>query len=285
MKHILSAGDFSKDDIENVFALARRKVWPRLAGKVMAALFYEPSTRTYGSFLSAMQRLGGGFIPLNGMGNTSVGKGETFRDTVETFSKLSDIIVVRHPDVGSAHIAAEVSLVPVINAGDGRGEHPTQALLDLFTIQSHFPDISDLTITLVGDLKNGRTVHSLYSLLLLYHTKKINFVSPRELAMPGITGSDDLEKVLPETDVLYMTRVQKERFSDPLVYERLKDSFCVTPMTMKKLKKTAILMHPLPRINEISTDVDSDRRSLYFREQIQNGMYVRMALLSRILTP
>ncbi len=283
MKHILSAKDFSKEDIENVFALARKKVWPTLAGKVMAALFYEPSTRTYGSFISAMQRLGGGIIPISGMGNTSVVKGETFRDTVETFSKLSDIIVIRHPESGAAHIAAEVSTVPVINAGDGTGEHPTQALLDLFTIQSHFQDISELTVTFVGDLKNGRTVHSLRSLLSLYHPKKVHFVSPRELAIPGITGSDNLEEVLPETDVLYMTRVQKERFSDPLSYERLKDRFRVTSATMKKLKKTAILMHPLPRVTEIATDVDRDPRAVYFCEQIKNGLYVRMALLSLLL--
>jgi len=287
-KDILKIADISHDDIDTLFELAKKMRMESssniLAGKVMTALYYEPSSRTFGSFISAMQRLGGGIIPLQGVAFSSVVKGETLADTVETFSRLSDIIVFRHPDEGSAQIAADASHVPVINAGDGIGEHPTQALLDLFTICDHFDDISDLTITFVGDLKNGRTVHSLRSLLSLYHPKKINFVSPPELAISGVAGSDNLEEVLPETDVLYMTRVQKERFTDPLEYARVKDSFRVTGDTMKKLKKTAILMHPFPRVNEISLEVDDDPRAVYLREQIPNGLYVRMALLSLILT-
>ena len=186
--------------------------------------------------------------------------------------------------------------MPVINAGDGAGEHPTQALLDLFTIADHFKSLSQLTVTFVGDLLYGRTVHSLAQLLFLYRPAEIRLVSPKELRMPqalmekiataGVVAreTEDLEGALQDSDVLYMTRIQKERFSDPLAYVRLKDSFCVTQRSMKKLKKTAILMHPFPRVNEIDIAVDSDPRALYLREQIPNGMYVRMALLSLILS-
>ncbi len=287
-KDILQVTDFTLEQIEEIMVTTQKMrelgSSTMLSGKVMTALFYEPSSRTFGSFISAMQRLGGGVIPLQGVSYSSVVKGETLEDTVATFSHLSDIIVFRHPQVGSAKIAAGVSQAPVINAGDGIGEHPTQALLDLFTIRSHFPDLSKITITFVGDLKNGRTVHSLNSLISLYHPKKVHFISPPELAMEGFVGSSNLEEVLPDTDVLYMTRVQKERFSDPLMYEQVKDSFCINNESMEKVKKTSIVMHPFPRVSEISPEVDSDPRAVYLREQISNGLFVRMALLSLILT-
>lgn len=291
MNHLLRIADLKPADIERIMTMAkdmrtlveRKKTSTMLAGKIMTALFYEPSSRTFGSFVSAMQRLGGGVIPIQGVSYSSVVKGETLKDTVATFSKFSDVIVLRHPEEGSAQAASEVSDVPIINAGDGIGEHPTQALLDLFTIREHFSDISKLTITFVGDLKNGRTVHSLHALLSAYQAKKFHFVSPDELAMPGIGKTDTMDDVLADTDVLYMTRVQKERFSNPSQYEQLKDRYRITTQTMKRLKKSAILMHPFPRVNEIATDVDGDSRAVYLREQIPNGLYVRMALLSLVL--
>jgi len=302
-KHIVTIENISPDDMERIMAQARsmrdlvlkKGSSDILSGKIMAALFYEPSSRTFGSFVSAMQRLGGGIIPLQGMTYSSVVKGETLEDTVETFSRLSDVIILRHGQEGSADRATRVSQVPLINAGDGAGEHPTQAMLDLFTIVDHFGDISHLTFTFVGDLLYGRTVHSLMQLVSRYNPKEIRLVSPKELQIPkalvekvetsGVTvhQTDVLKETLGDTDVLYMTRVQKERFADPLVYERLKNSFHVTVETMKQLKKTSVLMHPFPRVNEIAPDVDSDPRALYLREQIPNGLYVRMALLSLIL--
>lgn len=302
-KHdILSASQFNENDISVVIKKAgemRNLVKEKgaddtLHGKIMTALFYEPSSRTFGSFVGAMQRLGGGFIPLQGVTYSSVAKGETLEDTVRTFANYSDVVVIRHPMVGAAEIAANVTDVPVINAGDGVGEHPTQALLDIFTIVDHFGSVNGRTITLVGDLLNGRTVHSLITLLLLYKPKTIHLVAPPELRMPAdiikrIKGvsihtdeNESLDEFLTETDVLYVTRVQKERFSNLDVYEKLKDRFVVTGETMKKLNKKAIVMHPFPRVSEISTDVDSDPRSLYLTQQMENGMFVRMALLSLV---
>lgn len=303
MKDILSADQFTKDDVAQVVAVAKsmreivktKGATDILKGNIMTALFYEPSSRTFGSFVAAMQRLGGGFIPLQGVVYSSVAKGESLRDTVRTFASFSDCIVLRHPQVGAAHIAADATDIPVINAGDGPGEHPTQALLDFFTIVDHFGTVKDLTITLAGDLLNGRTVHSLLTLLSLYRPKAVNLVSPSVLAMPAdrfgkakqagivISETDRLNEVLATTDVLYVTRVQKERFTDLDVYEKVKYSYIITPDVMKKTKKTAILMHPFPRVGEISEEVDSDPRAVYLKEQIPNGMYVRMALLSLLL--
>ncbi len=300
---ILTTEQFSTEQVELVMEKAREMremvksqgAIDILHGKLMTALFYEPSSRTYGSFIAAAQRLGGGFVPLHGVIYSSVSKGETLADTVQTFASYSDIIVLRHPQVGAAKIAADASGVPIINAGDGNGEHPTQALLDFFTISDHFSGVNDITVTLVGDLLNGRTVHSLTTLLSLYKPKKINFVAPGELRMPSeflaqlkargvqTTETESLEEGLKETDVLYVTRVQKERFRDLEVYEKLKHRYVVSRETMEMCKKTAILMHPFPRIGEITTDVDDDPRALYLREEIPNGMYVRMALLSLIL--
>jgi aspartate carbamoyltransferase catalytic subunit len=303
LQDILTADQFNKSDLEQVFSLAeemRKLVETKggsdlLKGKLMTALFYEPSSRTFGSFIAAMQRLGGGFIPLQGVSYSSVAKGETLADTVRTFASYSDVIVIRHPEVGSAKIAAEFCDKPVINAGDGVGEHPTQALLDMFTITDHFGKIDGITATIVGDLLNGRTMHSLSKLLSLYKNVTINLVSPEILKLPSglvnklkergakVTESETLDAVLADTDVLYVTRVQKERFTDLDLYEKLKHHYIVTPQVMKNAKKSAILMHPLPRVGEITMDVDLDRRAVYLREQMRNGMYVRMALLSLIL--
>lgn len=267
----------------------------RLKGKVMAALFYEPSSRTFSSFITSMQRLGGAIIPLNGMGATSVAKGETLEDTAKVFSSYADIIVIRHNQAGSARIFADNAAVPVVNAGDGIGEHPTQALLDVYTIKSHFGSYKNLTVGMVGDLLNGRTVHSLSKSLLKVGIRKFVWVSPKALRMPEniidsaekagahITETEDLKKVIGGLDVIYDTRVQKERFTDIAEYERLKLAYIITPDIMGKAKKTAVLMHPLPRVGEIDPRVDSDSRALYLREQMRNGMYVRMALLDLIL--
>ncbi|OGG26549.1 aspartate carbamoyltransferase [Candidatus Gottesmanbacteria bacterium RIFCSPLOWO2_01_FULL_42_10] len=302
-KDILSAGQFDKKTLELILTTAQKmKQMVKtkggsqiLRGKVMTALFYEPSSRTFGSFVASMQRLGGGFIPLQGVTYSSVSKGESLPDTVRTFASYSDVIVIRHPEVGSARMAADFTEKPVINAGDGVGEHPTQALLDLFTITSHFKKLKNLTVTLAGDLLNGRTIHSLCKLLSLYAPIRLNFVSPDILRLPNelmnllkerkveVHEYQKLVELLPTTDVLYVTRVQKERFTDLNIYEKLKHYYVITPEVMKKLKKSAILMHPFPRVGEITIDVDLDPRALYVREQMANGMYIRMALLSLIL--
>lgn len=303
MADILSVDQFAKPDVETVFAAAKkmerivrtRGAVDLLKGKIMTALFYEPSSRTFGSFITSMQRLGGGFIPLQGISFSSVVKGETLADTVRVFGSYSDVIVIRHPEVGSAKIAAEFCDKPVINAGDGVGEHPTQALLDLLTITNHFGSAAKLTITMVGDMMNGRTVHSLSKLLSLYKNVHINFVSPDSLKFPreilgklkerGLTvhEQETLADLLPETDVLYATRMQKERFTDMVKYEKLKNYYVITPTLLKNFKKTGIVMHPLPRVGEITMDVDLDKRAVYITEQMRNGMYVRMALLALVL--
>lgn len=299
---ILSVDQFSKQDLNFLFkkaALMKKIVKARkkskiLQGKIMTALFYEPSSRTFGSFISAMQRLGGGIIPLQGMTYSSVAKGETLEDTIKTFECYSDVIVIRHPEVGSAKRAALAAKVPIINAGDGVGEHPTQALLDLFTILNKFKKIDGLKVAFVGDLLNGRTVHSLSKLLSKMGKVEFFFVSPRILRMPleikdqlrnhvKITEVDKLDEVINKVNVLYVTRVQKERFSDLSIYEKIKNFYIVNKKFMDKAKKDLILMHPLPRVGEISTEVDDDLRAVYLTEQMRNGLYVRMALLSAVL--
>ncbi len=300
---IVSADQFTKESLEIILAEARAMKHlvetkggsDILKGKMMTALFYEPSSRTFGSFITAMQRLGGGIIPLQGVTYSSVTKGETLPDTVRTFASFSDIVVIRHPEVGSAQIAAEFSDKPVINAGDGVGEHPTQAILDFFTIVDHFGKVDGLTVTMVGDLLNGRTIHSLAKLVSLYSGVTINLVSPEILRLPTelkkrleqrkvrLLESEELDAVLPKTDVLYVTRVQKERFTDLGVYEKLKHRYIITPQVVKQMKRTAIVMHPFPRVGEIAMGVDLDPRAVYITEQMKNGMYVRMALLGLIL--
>jgi len=303
LSDILSVDQFSKADVDLVFATAKKMehvvktkgAVDILKGKIVTALFYEPSSRTFGSFITAIQRLGGGFIPIQGVQFSSVVKGETLSDTVRVFANFSDAIVLRHPEVGSAKIAAEFSDKPIINAGDGVGEHPTQALLDLFTITNHFGKADKLTVTMAGDMLNGRTVHSLTKLLSLYKGVKLNLVSPDILRFPReiftklkergvvIHEQEKLADLLPSTDVLYVTRVQKERFSDLASYERVKHYYIVTPQLLKSFKRTGIVMHPLPRVGEITMDVDLDKRAVYMTEQMRNGMYVRMALLALVL--
>jgi aspartate carbamoyltransferase len=264
-----------------------------LKGKILANLFYEPSTRTSSSFTAAMERLGGSVIPINEVKYSSVAKGESLPDTVRSLECYADVIVIRHPEVGSAALAAKYARKPVINAGDGIGEHPTQALLDSFTIREELGRLDGLTVTMLGDLKHGRTVHSLARLLSLYKVK-LNYVAPDLLRMPPEMIDElsarrieqfeaaTLEDVLPETDVLYVTRVQKERFTDEAVYESLKSAYVIDPQVMKAAKDRMILMHPLPRVGEISMEVDDDPRAAYFR-QMEYGLYVRMALLAMVL--
>jgi aspartate carbamoyltransferase len=302
-KDIISVKQFSRADLEYIFGVAhemrgmveRIGTFDLLKGKILANLFYEPSTRTSSSFTAAMERLGGSVIPINEVKYSSVTKGESLTDTVRTLECYADVIVLRHPETGSAAIAAKAARKPVINAGDGTGEHPTQALLDLFTIFEELGVgvVDGLTVTMLGDLKYGRTVHSLARLLSLFKVK-LNYVSPDILKMPkevmdevsakGITQAEfgTLENVLPETDVLYVTRVQKERFEDPADYEKVKGAYVIDPEVMKAAKQNMIVMHPLPRVTEISMDFDDDPRAAYFR-QMEYGLYVRMALLAMVL--
>ena len=240
-----------------------------------------------------MERLGGSVIPINEVKYSSVSKGESLVDTVRTLECYADVIVLRHPEVGSAAIAAKAARKPVINAGDGIGEHPTQALLDAFTIREELGHLDGLTVTLLGDLKHGRTVHSLSRLLSLYKIK-LNYVAPEILRMPPALIEElnakkveqaeytTLDACLPETDVLYVTRVQKERFTDEAVYESVKGAYVIDPKVLKVAKERMIVMHPLPRVGEISMEVDDDPRAAYFR-QMEYGLYVRMALLAMVL--
>ena len=297
---ILSVKQFNHHDLDIIFDVARdmREMVDRqgsvdiLKGKLLANLFYEPSTRTSSSFAAATQRLGGNVIQINNVTFSSVSKGEELRDTILSMGSYSDAIVLRHPDEGSADIAAEVSAKPIINAGDGIGEHPTQALLDIFTIVEELGTIDGLTVTMLGDLKYGRTVHSLAKLLALYDVK-LNFVAPDLLKAPtalvdsliesgvGPCKHVDLDSIISETDVLYVTRVQQERFVDQSVYEKVNRSYAVNIDTMDIAKERMIVMHPLPRVDEISRAVDEDPRAAYFR-QMEYGMYVRMALLALV---
>ena len=300
-KDILSVKQFSIEDLTYIFEVAhemremvaRVGTFDLLKGKILANLFYEPSTRTSSSFTAAMERLGGSVIPINEVRYSSVSKGESLPDTVRTLECYADVIVLRHPELGASTLAAQYARKPIINAGDGVGEHPTQALLDLFTIVEELGHVEGLNITMLGDLKYGRTVHSLARLLSLYKVK-INFVSPELLKMPPeiieevkgksiqISEHSELEPVLAETDVLYVTRVQKERFENLDEYEQVKSLYVITPETLKQAKKKMIVMHPLPRVGEISPEVDGDPRAAYFR-QMEYGLYIRMALLAMVL--
>jgi len=300
-RDILSVKQFDRDQLGYIFGVAHEMYemvarvgsFDLLKGKILANLFYEPSTRTSSSFTSAMDRLGGSVIPINNVKFSSVTKGESLPDTVRTLEAYADVIVLRHPEVGSSALAAKYARKPVINAGDGIGEHPTQALLDLFTIKEELGRVDGLTVTMMGDLKYGRTVHSLSRLLTLYDIK-LNYVAPEMLRMPQEIQDEiaeagtqqasfsDLSTVLPETDVLYVTRVQKERFEDPTQHETLKGSYVVTKETLTQAKDKMIVMHPLPRVWEIDMAVDDDPRAAYFR-QMEYGLYIRMALLAMVL--
>jgi aspartate carbamoyltransferase len=300
---ILSTEQFDKKDIDTVFKLAadyRKRidageVIKDLEGRILTALFYEASSRTFSSFITAIQRLGGGIIPIQGISFSSVSKGETLEDTIRTFASYSEVIALRHNEKGAAEKASEVSPVPIINAGDGVGEHPTQALLDLFTIQERLGKLENLHIAMVGDLKYGRTVHSLTKLIALYPNMKVTFISPPLSPMPeeivemaknaGVTvqNKSSIEEVIKEVDVIYMTRVQKERM-EPEVYEKMKNLFILNGKLADTMKKDSIIMHPLPRVGEITTEVDANPRSTYLTHQMRSGMFVRMALLKLILT-
>jgi aspartate carbamoyltransferase len=302
-RDFLSISDLSKQEIELILDQAaqlkeqcrERPKLDLLNGRILATMFYEPSTRTRLSFESAMLRLGGGVISVaEGMKSSSASKGETLYDAAQMVSGYADVIVQRHPAIGSAQEAADGADVPVINAGDGIGEHPTQALLDTFTIREELGRLDNLTVTMLGDLRFGRTVHSLARLLTLFSGVTLNYVSPEILRMPkdvmeevaekGIVQTEhaSLRKILPKTDVLYVTRVQKERFEDVAEYEKVKSAFVITPEIMTSARKKMIVMHPLPRITEISMEVDDDPRAAYFR-QMEYGLYVRMALLAMVL--
>lgn len=268
----------------------------QLQGRIMATLFYEPSTRTRFSFETAMHRLGGRVISTeNAAQFSSVAKGETLEDTVRILNGYADVIVLRHSEVGSARRAASVSRIPIINAGDGAGQHPTQALLDLYTIHKEIGAIDGLRIALVGDLAQGRTVRSLAYLLSKFRDIRFYFVAPPLLKMKEdilehlrekqtwYTEETDLNSVLPEVDVVYQTRIQKERFGDRLSdYDKCRDVYVINAESLQLMNPKAIVMHPLPRLGEIAMEVDSDPRAAYFR-QAQNGLYVRMALLSMVL--
>ncbi len=300
-RDIVSVKQFSLQDLAYILTVAdemrglvkRVGTTDLLKGYVLANLFYEPSTRTSSSFIAAMVRLGGSVIPIHGVQYSSVSKGESLPDTIRTLECYADVIVLRHPEVGASEVAARYASKPIISAGDGIGEHPTQGLLDLYTIYSELGTIDGLHIAMVGDLKNGRTVHSLARLLRLYDTR-LTFVSPEilrlsddvkeELVAAGrpIRETDSVEDVIADVDVLYVTRVQKERFADLREYEAVKDCYEITPELMAHAKERMALMHPLPRVGEIHYDVDDDPRAAYFR-QMENGMYIRMALLAAVL--
>ena len=299
---IISVSQFSRENLEHLFAVAEEMratvksqgATDLLRGAVLACLFYEPSTRTSSSFIAAMSRLGGTVIPITqGVQFSSVSKGESLPDTIRTLESYADLIVIRHPEMGSAQISADYARKPVINAGDGAGEHPTQALLDIFTIKEELGRLDGLNVGMVGDLRYGRTVHSLARLLCLYDVR-FNFVSPEILRLPldvmneirdhglPVTETYDVAEIVSDVDVLYVTRVQKERFADIAHYEEVQDLYMITPELMEQAKERMVVMHPLPRVGEISYHVDTDPRAAYFR-QMENGMYIRMALLAVVL--
>jgi carbamoyl-phosphate synthase/aspartate carbamoyltransferase/dihydroorotase/carbamoyl-phosphate synthase/aspartate carbamoyltransferase len=299
---ILSVDQFDREMLSYIFGRGRemREMVDKvggtdlLMGRVLTCLFYEPSTRTSASFIAAMERLGGSVIPITqGVQFSSVSKGETLADTVRTLEQYSDVIVLRHPEIGSAKTAADYARVPIINAGDGAGEHPTQALLDLFTIREELGGVDGLKVAMVGDLRYGRTVHSLTRLLAQYDVS-LRFVSPEILRMPMVimnelidAGIDvrethDVADVIEKADVLYVTRVQKERFTDLAQYEEVRNQYEITPDLMGKAKDKMVVMHPLPRVGEIHYAIDDDPRAAYFR-QVKNGMYIRMVLLAAVL--
>ena len=301
MKHLIDPTDLTKQETDEIVALAediishREKYQDRMAHRKLATLFYEPSTRTRLSFTSAMLELGGTVLGFSDAKNSSVSKGETVQDTIRVVGCFSDIIAMRHPIEGAPLAASEVARVPIINAGDGSHSHPTQTLTDLLTIKRELGHIDNITIGFCGDLRFGRTVHSLIKALSRYSGIKVVLIAPDELRLPdyikqdvcdrmGIAyrETDDLDSAIPELDVLYMTRVQKERFLDEEEFERVKDSFVLDCRRMALGKPGMAVLHPLPRVNEILTEVDDDPRAAYFR-QVENGKFVRMALICKLL--
>jgi aspartate carbamoyltransferase catalytic subunit len=299
MRHILNTNNFSKTEVEKILERAGKiekeckagKVEKLLQDKIIACIFFEPSTRTRLSFETAALKLGADVISVeNAENSSSAFKGESIEDTTRILCSYADAIVIRHPKVGTAEAASKVSTKSIINAGDGSNQHPSQALLDLYTIKKEHGRLDNLSIAFVGDLLNSRPLHSLVPLLMLFPGNNFYFISPKELELPrefindlkknkiSFKETGKLEEVLSQVDVLYMTRVQKERFAKIEDYEKVKDAFLLNTEHLKKLKKEAIIMHALPRLNEIDQAIDQDPRAAYFR-QAQNGLYVRMALL------
>lgn len=300
-KSLIDPMDFSIDELEEIFKLAddiieNPEQYSKIAfGKILATLFYEPSTRTRFSFETAMLRLGGQIVGFSEPNSTSVSKGETVADTIRVVGCYADIIAMRHPKEGAPKIAAMYSEVPIINAGDGGHQHPTQTLTDLLTIRKIKGNLNNSTIGICGDLKFGRTVHSLIKALSRYKNNKFILISPNELKIPNYIKKEILEKnnidfveakkledVIENLDILYMTRVQKERFFNEEDYIRLKDSYILDKEKLELAKKDMIILHPLPRVNEIDYEVDEDGRACYFK-QAKFGMYVRMALMAKLL--
>ena len=297
-RNLIQPEDFSVREIDEILNLAEDimknpSAYSRVCeGKLMATLFYEPSTRTRLSFEAAMKRLGGEIIGFSEPNSSSVAKGESLADTMRVVSGYVDLIVMRHPIAGAAAEAIKYTSVPFINAGDGGNQHPTQTLTDLLTIKSLKGTLNNHTIGLCGDLKHGRTVHSLVKAMTRYEDNRFVFISPEELEMPvyikdkiksySYYETTQLEQSLRNLDLLYMTRIQRERFTDAEEYERLKDTYILDKEKMEHAKEDMLVLHPLPRVNEISTDVDDDERAVYFK-QATYGMYVRMALIIKLL--
>ncbi|MFO7829692.1 MAG: aspartate carbamoyltransferase [Bacteroidales bacterium] len=296
-KNLVSITDFSKDEIFRILDLAeefeKNPNQNLLENKVIATLFFEPSTRTRLSFESAISRLGGRYIGFTDAASSSVKKGESVKDTIMTVANYSDMIIMRHPIEGSARWASEVSGVPIINAGDGSNQHPTQTLLDLYSIRKTQGTLDNLNVFFVGDLKYGRTVHSLLQAMSMFNTT-FNFISPEELKIPeeykmfldkkGLKYYEhrDFSDIISHADVIYMTRIQRERFSDPMEYEKTKNSYVLKKSMLENTKPNMKVLHPLPRVNEISTDVDTDEKAYYFTQAL-NGVYTRQAIISLIL--
>ncbi len=300
-RHLIEPKDFSKEELEEIFNLCDRIVEnpenynKKCDGKILANLFYEPSTRTRLSFEAAMLRLGGKVIGFSSASSSSVSKGESVADTIRTVGCYADICAMRHPKEGAPKVASLKSEIPVINAGDGGHQHPTQTLTDLMTIRAERGSIKNLTVGICGDLKFGRTVHSLIKALSRYENIKFVLISPEELKIPDYIKNEvliknnlkfketkKLETSLENLDILYMTRVQKERFFNEADYIRLKDSYILDSKKLKMAKDDMTILHPLPRVNEISVEVDNDDRAKYF-QQVQYGMYIRMALIIKLL--
>ena len=301
MKHLIDIKDLSTQEIDELIEVAKdiiknkEKYAKKCEGKKLATLFYEPSTRTRLSFEAAMMELGGNVLGFSSASSSSVSKGESVADTVRVVGGYADIIAMRHPKEGAPLVAAMKSEVPIINAGDGGHNHPSQTLTDLLTIQCEKHRLSNLTIGICGDLKFGRTVHSLISAMSRYQNIKFILISPKELKLPDYIKTDileknkieyyetnDIEEYMQDLDILYMTRVQKERFFNEDDYIRLKDYYILNKEKLKNAKEDLCIMHPLPRVNEISTDVDDDKRACYFK-QAKYGKYIRMALILKLL--
>jgi aspartate carbamoyltransferase catalytic subunit len=297
MKSLISIHDFSKDEMLYVLQRAaefeKNPVQTLFADKVVASIFFEPSTRTRLSFETAANRLGARVVGFSDAKNTSVSKGETLKDTITMVAHYVDLIVMRHPLEGSARYASEIAPVPVINAGDGANQHPSQTLLDLYSIQKTQGHLDNIRITMVGDLKYGRTVHSLLQALSLFNAH-FKFIAPTELQMPAeyknylrskglaFEESDDLLHHIDDADILYMTRVQRERFQDPIEYEKVKDIYSLRKAMLTTAKPNMKILHPLPRVNEINADVDDTPYAYYF-EQARNGVFTRMAIMAYLL--